>query len=302
MTQPHLAPDIVNRVILPHGRIDVLEWRWPDIIAFTLTERELMLEMSLPPYATDAAAEFPEIAPGQHCFVGTLFMRFPNVAMRGRGEGGHIRVLRVVFDEELACAALGDERPSLEVMQGMLDIRNDSLRKIMTLTLREMNSQEECSEKALAALQTLALVEISRLLKRRVQASPGGRLAAWRYRRIRERLSQGGTLPRASELAALCGISVRHLNRQFQALTGRTVADYVTNYWVEQAKAMLGDGEASIKNVAFALGFSHANSFARAFGRATGETPKHYRQRQARGRDQGGDGPARAHRSVWTET
>lgn len=302
MTQSHLTPDTVNRVILPHGRIEVVEWRWPDVIAFTQTEHELMLEMSLPPYATDASVEFPDIAPGKHCFVGTLFIRFPNVAVRGRGEGGHIRVLRIVFDEAFARPALGNERPSVEVMQGMLDIRSDSLRKIMTLTLREMNSQEECSKEALAALQTLALVEISRLLKRRIRASSGGRLAAWRYRRIRERLSQGGTQPTASELAALCGISVRHLNRQFQALTGRTVADYATNYWVEQAKAMLGDGEAPIKNVAFALGFTHANSFARAFGRATGETPKHYRQRQARNRTQDDDGPKHAHTSAWMET
>jgi AraC-type DNA-binding domain-containing proteins len=298
VTQSHLTPDAVDRVVLTHGRIEVVEWRWPDIIAFTLTEQELMLEMSLPPYATDASAEFPEIAPGRRCFVGTLFIRLPGVAIEGRGEGGHIRVLRIVFDEKLARSALGDEPPSLEVMQGMLDIRSDSLRKIMSLTLREMNSEEERSEESLAALQTLAAVEISRLLKRQIQASPGGRLAAWRYRRIRERLSQGGAQPTAGELAALCGISVRHLNRQFQALTGRTIADYVTNYWLEQAKAMLADGEIPIKNVAFALGFTHANSFARAFGRATGETPTQYRQRKARADDQGVDSTEHASTSV----
>ena len=274
------TPTYLERVALPQGRIELVEWHWPEMIDFDRVESELMLEMSLPPHATDASAEFPQVEPGSRAFVGTLFVRFPHVALRGRAAGGHIRVLRFVFDEALRREIQrGDEIPRLPVLQRLLDIRHDSLRKIMTLAVREIAAREDRSLDALAALQTLAAVELRRLIERQPAMVQSGRLAAWQYRRIRERLAQDIGPPTTAELAAACGISVRHLNRQFQALTGSTVADYVTNFWVERAKTMLVADAAPIKNIAFALGFSHANSFARAFRRATGVSPQDFRQR-----------------------
>jgi AraC-like DNA-binding protein len=277
-----LTPTLLIRVPLPQGHVEIVEWHWPDIIDFTRTESELMLEMSLPPLATDASAEFPGLDPGNFCFVGTLFTRFPGVTVHGRGEGGHIRVLRFIFGPELARAVLGDEGvPAVPVLQGLLDIRSESLRKMMALALREMTTREDRSTQALGAIQTLLAVELRRIVERRLHATPGGRLAAWQYRKVRERLAQGGTTPSASELAALCGISVRHLNRQFQALTGSSVADYIANFLIERAKTMLERDDMPIKSVAHALGFAHANSFARAFRRATGLSPQRFRQRMA---------------------
>ncbi len=274
------TPTYLERLALPEGRIELVEWHWPEIIGFDLVENELMLEMSLPPHATDASAEFPQIAPGHHSFLGTLFVRYPHVALRGRGGGGHIRVLRFVFGEAQKRQILGDgPSPSLPLLQGLLDIKNDSLRKVMLLAVREISGREDRSLPALTAMQTLAAIELQRLIDRQPAAAQGGRLAAWQYRRIRERLAQDTGPPTTAELAAVCGISVRHLNRQFHALTGSTVADYVTNYWVERAKAMLVADPAPIKNIAFGLGFAHANSFARAFRRATGVSPQDFRQR-----------------------
>jgi transcriptional regulator GlxA family with amidase domain len=103
-------------------------------------------------------------------------------------------------------------------------------------------------------------------------------LAAWQYRRIRERLCADAPLPAHAELAALCGISARHLDRQFLALTGSTVAEYIDRFWLDRAKAMLATGQGSIRTIASACGFSHANSFARAFRRTTGASPSAYRQ------------------------
>jgi len=274
------TPTYLERVELPQGRIELVEWHWPNMIDFEQVESELMFEMSLPPHATDASAEFPQVGPGSRAFVGTLFVRFPHVALRGRAEGGHIRVLRFVFGADLTRQIQGGEAvPPLPVLQRLLDVRNDSLRKIMTLAVREIAAREDRSLDALAALQTLAATELRRLIERQPVSVQSGRLAAWQYRRIRERLAENVSPPTTAELAAICGISVRHLNRQFQALTGTTVAEYVTNHWVERAKTMLTGDAAPIKNIAFALGFSHANSFARAFRRATGATPQDFRQR-----------------------
>ena len=91
------TPTITHSVSLHDGRFELVEWRWPDMIDFMIGEPALMLEMSLPPLATDASAEFPDIDRGNRCFMGTMFIRYPGVMVHGRGEGGHIRVLRAIF-------------------------------------------------------------------------------------------------------------------------------------------------------------------------------------------------------------
>jgi AraC-like DNA-binding protein len=273
------TPTIIARVSLEHGRIDLVEWHWPDMIDFVLAEGELMLEMSLPPYATDATAEFPDIAPGRHAFVGTLFIRYPGVAVHGRSAGGRIRVLRCVFSAGPAGAILGGAAvPPLGVLQRLLDLRSKPLRAMMGLALRELTGVATPSQDALEAIHSLVAVELRRLFERQPHGTSGGRLAGWQYRRIRARLSQDGAVPTVAELAALCGISTRHLHRQFHALTGSSVADYVENFWVERARTMLAHSDAQIKAIAQATGFSHPNSFARAFRRATGMTPRAFRQ------------------------
>lgn len=274
-----LIPKIITTAPLEHGRLDLVEWYWPDMIDFRRTEADLMLEMSLPPHTADASAEFPDIDPGNHCFMGTLFVRYPHVAIHGRGEGGHIRVLRCVFSDASTRTILrGASIPVVAVLQGLLDIRSASLRTMMSLALREMTAQHDHSIDALEAIHQLIAIELRRLLERPLHGSPSGRLAPWQYRRIRERLAMEGSTPTSAELAALCGISTRHLNRQFLALTGSTVADYVTDFWIDRAKVMLAQGDMPINNIASAIGFSHPNSFARAFRRLTGMTPHDFRQ------------------------
>lgn len=273
------TPTIIHSAALRGGRFELVEWQWPDMIDFMVSEPVLMLEMSLPPLATDASAEFPEIDRGNRCFMGTLFIRYPGVMVHGRGQGGHIRVLRAIFTGQLASSILGEDGiPPVEVLQGLLDIRNDALRAMMRLASRELTTAEVRSDEAMEALHMLVAVELRRLFERQVHASSGGRLASWQYRRIRERLMESDIAPSITELAALCGISVRHLHRQFHALTGSTVTAYVDYYRMNRAQALLSSRDMPIKIIAARLGFAHPNSFARAFRRATGMTPLHYRQ------------------------
>jgi AraC-like DNA-binding protein len=273
-------PSSLNCTQLRDGRFELVEWRWPSMIDFVKTESELMVEMSLPPHATDASAEFPEIEGGNHCFMGTLFVRYPGIAVHGRGAGGRIRVLRCVFDNSEATAILQKiESPALEVLQGLLDIRSDTLRTLMNLALRELTAPGLGSVRSLEALHLLLAAEVRRLFELQVHGSHTGRLASWQFRRIRQRLSSNEQAPSNGELAALCGLSVRHLNRQFQALTGNSLGDYIECYQMERARDLLGSADLPIKAIAARLGYSQSNSFARAFRRVTGSTPMAYRQR-----------------------
>jgi AraC family transcriptional regulator len=275
-----LTPTVLQSAVVTGGRAELLEWRWPEIIDFVRSEDELMIEMSLPPTAGDGSVCLPDIAPDKRCILGTLFVRWPGLALHGRCDGGHIRVVRCVIAADKARALIAQRpEPGIDFLQSLLTIRSDALRSMMRLLHRELTNPSDRSDAAIAALVDLITVELARLVAREPEDVPQGRLAAWQFRKIRARLAQGGTAPTVAELAALCGISPRHLHRQFLALTGKTVADYIEAARIEEAKRLLALRERPIKAVALACGFAHANSFARAFRRSTGISPQSFRQR-----------------------
>ena len=273
------SPTVIAVVETPLGRAEIVEWHWPSMLDFTRRESVMMVEMSLPPTSADASACFPEIDADRRCFMGTLFTRWPGVLVAGRSEGGHIRVVRCVFGAERTAHLMAQvASPDLAFLQGLLALTSETLRSLMGLVRRELENLIDCNPAAIAALMELVLIELERVMREEAAPSVSGRLAPWQFRRIRERLDRHGSPPGVAELAALCGISMRHLQRQFLALTGMTVADYVETTRIEQAKALLQDGSRPIKAVAQACGFSHPNSFTRAFRRSTGQTPLAWRQ------------------------
>lgn len=279
-----VPPSVLAEIITPAARVQILDWLWPEVFELTSVEHDLMLEMSLPPMAGMATATFPTIAPGTVCPFGTLFLRYPGIAIRTHSEGGHVRLLRCTFAEPNKQALIGGRHPpSLALLQRLIALRSDALRSQMRLLLRELENPQPGSAAATEALVKLIEIELKRLFDQDFAPKAGGRLAPWQFRRLRERLEAGGERPSVPELAALCGISVRHLHRQFLNLTGVTISDYVEGQIVGRAKTMLSATALPIRQIARDTGFEHANSFSRTFRRRTGMTPLQYRQLKAGG-------------------
>ena len=279
MDSVDFTAQIMESCAVRGGRFELVEWHWPDIVSFERTETQLLLEMSLPPMAADASAYFPDIDPERRCFMGALFVRHPGVAVGGRSEGGQIRVMRCVFDDENTAAIIGSDEPMLSFLQGLLNIRNEALRSLMRLAHRELVHPLDRSQEAMEALFALVRVELRRVFHHAAGVETASRLAPWQFRRVRERIEAKAPVPGVAELAELCGISTRHLHRQFIALTGKTVSAYIDAYRIEQAKRLLARADVPMKQVAEQAGFSHGNSFARSFRRATGLSPREFRQR-----------------------
>jgi AraC family transcriptional regulator len=125
---------------------------------------------------------------------------------------------------------------------------------------------------ALTTALAVALVRHFGLERVEAQRRAGG-LAPWRVRLIRERVYADHPAPSLSELAELCGVSVRHLSRAFKAETGRTIVKFVEEAMVERAREMLSTDDLPIGQIARNLGFSSSANFACAFRRATGMRP-----------------------------
>lgn len=84
-----------------------------------------------------------------------------------------------------------------------------------------------------------------------------------------------------AELAKAIHVSVRTLQRRFEAATGVTPIQYQQALRLARAQALLEGGRQSVADVAEAVGYTDRVAFGRLFKRLTGSTPAAWRQRHA---------------------
>ncbi|MEF3307022.1 AraC family transcriptional regulator [Paenibacillus sp. GYB003] len=79
-------------------------------------------------------------------------------------------------------------------------------------------------------------------------------------------------------IADKLNISTGYLRNYFKEKTGQNLGDYLNEYRIGKAKAMLEQTEDKIQDIAAKVGYQNANSFTRMFRRLTGLTPGEYRR------------------------
>lgn len=81
------------------------------------------------------------------------------------------------------------------------------------------------------------------------------------------------------ELAALCGVSKYHFCRIFKYVTGMSTMQYITEYRLKIAEAMLINSDKSVSEVALQCGFEDESYFCRCYKKHFKHSPGKYRQR-----------------------
>jgi AraC-like DNA-binding protein len=81
------------------------------------------------------------------------------------------------------------------------------------------------------------------------------------------------------ELAELCSVSKYHFCRIFKRAMNVTPVQYLTEYRVDLAEAMLKDAKKSISDVAWQCGFESPSFFTKIFQKYMGEPPSKYKKR-----------------------
>jgi AraC-like DNA-binding protein len=74
-------------------------------------------------------------------------------------------------------------------------------------------------------------------------------------------------------------VSPAYFSRSFKAAFDETPHQYLMSRRMERAKALLREGDLSVTDVCFAVGFSSLGSFSTQFKRLVGDTPSRYRDR-----------------------
>ena len=276
-----LTPTVLHEIRSPIGDAQVIEWTWPTPMDVTVCETRHMLEMSLPPLSTDGAGCFPEVAPNRFNFVGGMFLRPAGLALRARSTGGRIQVVRCVVDPQRYAEVVEREFAwSERNLRACLDLRSDVLKLLFQRLRLELAAPGLGSAALAEAYMTALMVEAARVVADPREPRAEGRLAAWQHRRIGERLAEDRISPTVRELAELCGVSPRHLLRLYRNLTGESVIAQIARAQADRARRLLADSDLPIKEIAARLGFSSPGSFSTAFRRATGVSPRDFRQRR----------------------
>jgi AraC-like DNA-binding protein len=151
-----------------------------------------------------------------------------------------------------------------------------TIQQIHSLCRRELEKPDALSALALEELRFRMDIAIFRSkVPNRSVPEPALRLELalrWLAQNVRER----------NPVAPLCDylqVSAVTLNRLFRTHLHESVAAYHTRFRMERASQLLKKDGVAVKEVAYELGYLHANDFSRAFKKFTGRNPsqgEHY--------------------------
>jgi transcriptional regulator GlxA family with amidase domain len=85
--------------------------------------------------------------------------------------------------------------------------------------------------------------------------------------------------PTLGELAVSVGLGEKRLGAGFRLLFGATAFEVLRNERLAHAEQALRSPRASLKEIAFRVGYNHVNNFINAFSRRYGAPPRQYAER-----------------------
>ena len=190
------------------------------------------------------------------------------------------RILCLTFDT-WASTRIVEREDLAPHLPHCFDVRSPSVRQSLARLAQEVRSPGFAHDVLVQAVALSLLVDLSRYLQhdRCGRADHAGRLADWRLRRLKDQIAADlSTSLSIADLADECRMSARHLMRTFRNTMGLTINDYIAQTRIDAAKRQLLRDATPIKVIAGHCGFHSASAFAAAFRKATGLTPRQYRE------------------------
>jgi AraC family transcriptional regulator len=236
------------------------------------------LDLAVTPRPANVRACFQEHwSPHRFEPLGRVFMAPPDEKMHVRGDGGRQVSILCLLQKDMFQRWLGQELEWTDRrLEATLSVPSEEVQHLLLRLGQEARHPGFASHACSEAMIVQLAIELNRYYLALDKDSSAGGLAAWRLRMIEERLREVRSPPTLTELATLCGLSIRQITRGFRASRECSIGDYIAYTRIDNAKKLLGTGE-SVKSIAFSMGFGSPSGFCYAFRRATGHTPRQYR-------------------------
>jgi AraC family transcriptional regulator len=210
--------------------------------------------------------------------LGALMIVPAGTSINASGPGGDRRLAVCTMTDGILPA--GFDRADPRHLAMCCDVRDGHVRATMQRMAAETSAPGFGADVLIDGLATALQVDLARYFAAADlrEVAEHGTLAPWQLRRLEEFVhASDGVRIRIADLAAVVEVSPGHLARTFKRTTGRTVHQFVEEVRLARARAMLGEAELPLKQIAAQLGFGTASSFSLAFRRAMGTTPGRYR-------------------------
>lgn len=148
---------------------------------------------------------------------------------------------------------------------------------ISDLYIRKMDLMDDVDEIQALDMDMFAfyLNEIAGLDKKKTYSRPVALCLDYIYDHLDEPIP-------LSDLAGRTGLNASYLSTLFKKEMGLSVSDYIMSKKMEAARNMLRFSDYTCAEISTMLNFSSQSHFIRAFKRHTGDTPKHYREKNYR--------------------
>jgi AraC family transcriptional regulator len=247
-------------------------------------ERAYHLDLCLTPRPRNARACYPERwNPHRYERIGNIFLVPPSQALKARSDecGRQSSIVCQLQPEALRACLDGEPEWTEQRLKAGLDIHDGHVRNLLLRLAEELRQPGFASATLVELVVAQLAIELARYCAASHESLADSGLAPWRLRLIDERLREVRAAPSLAELAGLCRLSVRQLTRSFRASRGCSIGDTIASSQLDHAKHLLVS-ERSIKVVAYSLGFASPSGFCYAFRRATGLTPRQFRDGTAR--------------------
>ena len=103
-------------------------------------------------------------------------------------------------------------------------------------------------------------------------------------RQVRDRIDREFDQPLDVEaLARGVHLSAGHLSREFKRAYGESPYSYLMTRRIERAMALLREGDLSVTEVCFVVGYGSLGTFSTRFSELVGMSPRAYRDQAAKG-------------------
>jgi len=272
---------MVSRLSTGRATVEIRDYVWQQPLDATIADDCATFGMSLSPVPSRSRARL-ETERGFRP-IGRMLYRPPHQALHCLNAGGHQRlVLCTIGSEAPARCGDGDLGRMLDSTPPNIDLRNDMMAQALRRLAMEALEPGFGAAMLVDGLIDTLLIAFARSCGARPDdpAPSTGGLAPWQRRRIDEALrAPEGPRQSVADLAALVGVTPRHLLRAFRTSAGSSVSAHIARIRFERACALLVSSDLPIKQVAAEAGFDSAGGFAVAFRKEAGVSPREYRTR-----------------------
>lgn len=201
--------------------------------------------------------------------------------LRWRAEGAepfkvmHLYLSVPLFERVAREVTGSDERLALGEVAGG---RDATLSHLLRLVHDELTAPAGADPLFVDGLAQSLAAHLLRRYGVAAPARPAGTLPGARFRRVVALMEAGIDRPfDLRQLADAAGMSAFHFSRLFKQSTGLSPSHFFIRLRVAEARRLLQETDASIIDVALAVGYSSHSHFSQIFRRETGLAPSAYR-------------------------